>query len=118
MPEKIHNNPPLIKRSMIAKLALASFIFIGVGILFILSKGTNAFLAVFNKFGVTGLYYDVNIKLLSATSNIPFWPFLAAIIFFIGFSYYRKKGSENLERIDEPHDDESRGDNSSLHNKF
>ena len=83
---------------------IASILFIGVGLLFIFSRGTNAFLGVFESFGAIDLYYSVNIKLLEATSGLPAWPFLLAVALIIAGIVRSQKKKKFEEQEIKPDD--------------
>lgn len=75
---------------------ITSVLFIGVGIVFIVSKGTNAFLHNFEQLGLTDYYFDLNEKVLLRANEIPNWPFLlaaAAIIVWLMLRYSKKKNN-------------------------
>jgi cytochrome c biogenesis protein CcdA len=70
---------------------ITAVLFISIGILFIITKGTNLFLESFGTLGLTDLYYNVNASVLSATANLPNWPFYVLFIGIVIWYWYRIK---------------------------
>jgi len=72
---------------------ITAVLFIGVGILFIVSRGTNTFLRGFDRFGVTDIYFNINNILIKYLESIPNWPFVVVAIGIITWLVIRKKGN-------------------------
>ena len=76
---------------------IASLLFIGVGLIFIFSRGTNSFLGAFEESGATDFYYEINLKLLEVTSNLPSWPLWVLIAAIVAYIVYRKRTKKKKE---------------------
>lgn len=92
---------------------VTSILFFGVGLLFILSNGTNSFLNFFNQVGVVNLYYALNIELLEATRSFSIWQLLLLASVVGGYIAYKKK----LIPVIPPHEHSNKDDDISSKQK-
>lgn len=74
---------------------ITSFIFITIGLIFILSKGTNALLGLFGASGLGDLYFELSDRILIFTANMSNWPFVViavlVMIFFVKRYFYKSR---------------------------
>ncbi len=70
---------------------ITGILFIGVGLLFIVSRGTHLLAGAFGIDGLGHVYHEVNEWLLTETRGLPTWPFILGLLAIVGWIIYRRK---------------------------